>query len=923
VDDRVALLKDIAQWLRRVVEPGMVVELRILGVVDDPRYPAFTMSGYFDSDHLDELAREALKWTGKAEGCYVTINPVVPDLLARAANRVVKRAKHTTTDAEIARRVGLVFDADPKRPAGVSATDTEKALAWERINRLVAELTRRGWPAPVIADSGNGYHARYCIDLPADDGGIIERVLKGASARFSDERVTIDTSLSNSSRIIKLYGTMARKGDPTDDRPHRGSKVLSVPDSYEVVPVEPLEALAAEYQPAGPQPERAHAGTPQTTALSSWGVPGQNGHAWTPEERARAYVFAPGFPDSIAGQRGHDRLYHVACILIDGFGLSRDEAMPIFHDWNTEKARPPETERQIAHKLDDAIKNHPTPTRHLLKGEQRGQAHRDNDHTQPEPEPWPPLRLHEPPPALPFPVEVFPPTLQTYCQEVAATTRAPIDFVGAAMLTVAGAAIGQSVNLRLSRKWREAPLLYTILVARPGRTKSPVIRIVREPLHKIDERVRKQSEEATERWREVKKAHDKDPDNNSPPGPEPPQLRAVVDDVTRASLVIVLKDNPRGVLDDPKEASAWTNSFNEFTGNGRDRQFWLCIYDSEPVQSDRKGGRESTYVPFPFCAVLASTTPAMLGSLTEERGREDGFLERITFVCPDSRAFPPQHWNEAELSEATERIWTDAIERLHGTAMVPAENDLVQPWSVKLTPDGKAPWVQWFNEHVDEMESPDFSERHDGAWSKMKGRAARFALILSRLWSVCGSTSAGDGASTVTAAPADVSARDVEGAIALVDYFKHQQLRLYHEMTNGIGSADAKAVLDWIRRKGIESFHQADVGNDLRRFRDNPAALVKALKVLEASNGLRPKVEPRSDSRRGRKPSPSYAVHPDLLRAPEITANTDNCPRPAFGGSINGNFGNSRRSPSIGSWTTDQASGEPTTDPADREVFEL
>ena len=139
-------------------------------------------------------------------------------------------------------------------------------------------------------------------------------------------------------------------------------------------------------------------------------------------------------------------------------------------------------------------------------------------------------------------------------------------------------------------------------MARSGRTKSPIIRIVRRPLLQIDERLRKESEEARERWEEAKKAHAKDPDGNPPPGPEPPQLRAIVDDVTRASLTIVLKDNPRGVLGDPKEATAWTGSFNEFTGRGRDRQFWLCIYDCEPVQSDRKGGRESTYVPFPFCA---------------------------------------------------------------------------------------------------------------------------------------------------------------------------------------------------------------------------------------------------------------------------------------------------------------------------------
>ena len=101
-------VSEIADDLRRVVEPGMVVELRILGAIDNPRYPTFVVSGYYDHDHLDELAKAAVEWTAKAEGCYVTINPVSPDLLARAANRVVRKPRHTTVDAEIPRRIGLV-----------------------------------------------------------------------------------------------------------------------------------------------------------------------------------------------------------------------------------------------------------------------------------------------------------------------------------------------------------------------------------------------------------------------------------------------------------------------------------------------------------------------------------------------------------------------------------------------------------------------------------------------------------------------------------------------------------------------------------------------------------------------------------------------------------------------------------------------
>lgn len=366
---------NIAQWLHLVVGPDMVVELRILGVVDNSKYPSFTISGYFDYDHLDELARAAWEWTEKAEGCYVTVNPVRPDLLARAANRVIKKPKHTTTDAEIAQRIGLVFDADPNRPAGISASDAEKAHAWERINQLVAELERRGWSAPILADSGNGYHSRFLIDAPAQDGGLVERALKAAAAMFTDDRVKIDTALSNPARIIKLYGTMARKGDSTDARPHRCSKVLSVPDSYEVVPIELLEDLAAEWISDRPDTSAP----PEESRAQSNGLKVRaSRNEWTDGARARSCVFSPKVPESIEGQHGHDRLYNVACILVDDFGLSRDEAMPIFRDWNAAKAHPPESEYQLNHKLDDAIKNHSVPSRRLLLEARRDRTSSSN-----------------------------------------------------------------------------------------------------------------------------------------------------------------------------------------------------------------------------------------------------------------------------------------------------------------------------------------------------------------------------------------------------------------------------------------------------------------------------------------------------------------------------------------------------------------
>ena len=57
-----------------------------------------------------------------AEGIYLTLNPTLPALLARAHNRLERRAKATTSDEQISKRRHLLVDIDPERPTGVATS---------------------------------------------------------------------------------------------------------------------------------------------------------------------------------------------------------------------------------------------------------------------------------------------------------------------------------------------------------------------------------------------------------------------------------------------------------------------------------------------------------------------------------------------------------------------------------------------------------------------------------------------------------------------------------------------------------------------------------------------------------------------------------------------------------------------------------
>jgi len=153
----------------------------------------------------------------------------------------------TTADALIIKRRWLLVDCDPVRPVGISATDREKEAAWERCEALREWLAEHGLPAPVVADSGNGFHLLYRVDLPNDTEShdLVKRCLEALAYRFDDERVTVDTSVFNAARIIKLYGTLSVKGDDTRERPHRRSSLEAMSQGLRVVGVSLLHDLAA------------------------------------------------------------------------------------------------------------------------------------------------------------------------------------------------------------------------------------------------------------------------------------------------------------------------------------------------------------------------------------------------------------------------------------------------------------------------------------------------------------------------------------------------------------------------------------------------------------------------------------------------------------------------------------------------------
>lgn len=233
------------------------------------------LSGYYDDP--DKLADDIDRYNGNSP-IYFTLNKVNSDLINRAYNKLIK-AKNTTSDSDIILRKWLLIDLDPIRPSGISSSDEEyeaaQDLAEEIANRL---LENEKFPEPVIFSSGNGIHLLYRVELDntQENTELIKNFLRTLDFHHSTDEVKVDTSAYSASQLTRFYGTVNCKGSNTEERPHRKSELLMIPEEIEKVDIKKLREFTnnapeiIKYQKASNKKNYSSASTTCNFDLKNW-----------------------------------------------------------------------------------------------------------------------------------------------------------------------------------------------------------------------------------------------------------------------------------------------------------------------------------------------------------------------------------------------------------------------------------------------------------------------------------------------------------------------------------------------------------------------------------------------------------------------------------------------------------------------------
>ena len=226
-----------------------LVEIRVL----DPNTRK-TYSGYFTDI---ETLLSAIKPYDKC-ALYFTLNKIDDACYSREQHdKISTKVKATTSDNEILSRKWCLIDVDCEKPSDTNSTNEEKELAKVVVNNVYKFLRDEGFEKPVICDSANGYHLLYKQDMQSTPANteVMKKFLQVLDMYFSTEKVKIDCSTYNASRVCKLYGTYSRKGSNTKDRPQRMSCILQVPTEVKITPNEYFEKVAS-YLPQPAQKDR-------------------------------------------------------------------------------------------------------------------------------------------------------------------------------------------------------------------------------------------------------------------------------------------------------------------------------------------------------------------------------------------------------------------------------------------------------------------------------------------------------------------------------------------------------------------------------------------------------------------------------------------------------------------------------------------
>lgn len=338
-----------------------------------------------------------------------------------------------------------------------------------------------------------------------------------------------------------------------------------------------------------------------------------------------------------------------------------------------------------------------------------------------------------------IPLDVFPAKLQDMVLALARQENYSIEYTMASLIAAASTAIGNAVNIRIRGGWISSPILYMILVGRPGMGKTPPLDFAFRPIRKRDAKIIKQFKIDMEYYNSILESQKGKKDDRPSLPPKPILKRTVISDFTPEALIRALDDNPRGVTVYVDEIMGMFNAVNQYN-KGQLIEQLLTAFSGKPLDVSRCSMPIPIHIERPFINVVGTMQTTRIHELVNKGYKDNGLLDRIIFIYPSSQKIPDWQMDEDSASSSFEKystLWENIINRICEIPFTIDENESIVQNVLNFSPEASAWFTNWRNASIRAVNQIKDDTLVDSRIMKTPVIAARLALIFQILRWAC------------------------------------------------------------------------------------------------------------------------------------------------------------------------------------------
>ena len=265
-----------------------------------------------------------------------------------------------------------------------------------------------------------------------------------------------------------------------------------------------------------------------------------------------------------------------------------------------------------------------------------------------------------------LPIDGLPASIQNYINAVCNIYHCPREFVTTAVLATASTAIGKKVVVN-EGIYKNPLVLWFVSVARSGSNKSYPMKLVTQPLRRIDEELYAEYKREYDDWKTI-------PAKDRADEPKCPAI--VLDDCTdeRRSEILFMNNDTnepqiqqvakRGAIGIYPELKGMFDSKNQYQNGGTSAiSKLLRLFDCEDIKVDRKNGF-TMLIKDPFFNIIGDLQTGMLRStFGSELFMTNGLNQRFLFCVAEDIEYP--HRSHETLPYGIACEWAQTVRMLY------------------------------------------------------------------------------------------------------------------------------------------------------------------------------------------------------------------------------------------------------------------